>query len=107
MLAVPQDEIDQSQIKTGEKIFQGNCTACHNLTGYTKLSGRSVGPDLSGVTERREMEWLKKWIYNNKTLRESGDADASMMCVTKGSNAHATWPFALRTVSKREHRGFR
>tara|TARA_Y100001970_G_C14163597_1_gene819975 strand:- start:345 stop:1610 length:1266 start_codon:yes stop_codon:yes gene_type:complete len=67
---------EDSEIKIGEKIFQGNCTACHNLTGYTKLSGRSVGPDLSGVTDRREIDWLKKWIKNNKELRESGDKDA-------------------------------
>tara|TARA_A100001037_G_C15144453_1_gene635522 strand:+ start:283 stop:1548 length:1266 start_codon:yes stop_codon:yes gene_type:complete len=67
---------DDPEIKIGEKIFQGNCTACHNLTGYTKLSGRSVGPDLSGVTDRREIDWLKKWIKNNKELRESGDKDA-------------------------------
>ena len=55
----------------GEKIFKQNCTACHTIGG-----GRLVGPDLSGVTEKREDKWLKSWITNSQDLIASGDADA-------------------------------
>ncbi len=54
----------------GKKIFKANCAACH------KLDKKLVGPALGGVTERRETEWLKKWIKDNNALRNSGDATA-------------------------------
>jgi mono/diheme cytochrome c family protein len=55
----------------GAKIFKQNCTACH-VIGETKL----IGPGLKGVTEKRNKEWLKKWINNSSELIASGDADA-------------------------------
>jgi mono/diheme cytochrome c family protein len=54
----------------GKKLFKQNCAACH------KLDKKAIGPALAGVTERREEEWLLKWIKNNAELRASGDADA-------------------------------
>jgi len=41
----------------GEEIFQGNCAGCHTIG-----KGNLVGPDLSGVTLRREENWLIKQI---------------------------------------------
>ena len=41
----------------GEEIFQGNCAGCHTIG-----KGNLVGPDLSGVTIRREENWLIKQI---------------------------------------------
>ena len=55
----------------GAQIFKQNCTACHVL-GETKL----IGPGLKGITEKRDKEWLKKWINNSSELIASGDADA-------------------------------
>lgn len=55
----------------GEKLFKQNCTACHTIGG-----GRLVGPDLIGITEKREDKWLKSWITNSQDLIASGDADA-------------------------------
>src|SRR4030065_1033317 len=37
----------------GEGIFQQKCSACHTVGG-----GRSVGPDLAGVTSTRDRAWL-------------------------------------------------
>jgi len=54
----------------GKKLFKSNCASCH------KLDKKLVGPALGGVTDRREVEWLVKWIQNNAELRASGDADA-------------------------------
>ncbi|MDO5104499.1 c-type cytochrome [Capnocytophaga sp.] len=54
----------------GETLFKTNCMACH------QLDKRAVGPALGGVTERRENEWLHKWINNSAALIASGDADA-------------------------------
>ncbi len=41
----------------GEKIFQVNCAACHTVG-----QGDLVGPDLKGVTTRRDRDWLTRWI---------------------------------------------
>ena len=52
------EELDEELIAKGEKVYQEKaCSSCHTFG-----KGRLVGPDLLGVTERREDEWLKKWI---------------------------------------------
>ncbi len=44
----------------GEQIFRTRCAACHSLTG-NEPSG-ALGPDLIGVTERRDLQWLLEWL---------------------------------------------
>ena len=70
----------------GEQIFKANCTACHTIGG-----GRLIGPDLSGVTEKREDKWLKSWITNSQDLIASGDADA--IAIFEEYNKTAMTPF--------------
>ena len=55
----------------GEKLFKQNCTSCHTIGG-----GRMVGPDLQGVTDKYEKEWLIEWIRNSQALIASGDKRA-------------------------------
>ncbi len=62
--------VDETRQKAGRKIFRQLCSSCH------KLDKKYIGPALGGVTERRENDWLKKWIRNNAELRASGDGDA-------------------------------
>lgn len=62
--------VSEETIKAGETLFKAKCSACH------ALDRRVTGPALKGVTERREVDWLIKWINNNADLRQSGDADA-------------------------------
>jgi len=56
-----------SQTPEDEKNFQ-QCKACHTIGG-----GKLVGPDLKGITERREEVWLIKFIQNSQELIQSGD----------------------------------
>ena len=58
-------------IKSGEKLFKQNCTACHTMT-----TARLVGPGLEGVADKYEKEWLIKWIRNSQSLIASGDERA-------------------------------
>lgn len=62
--------VSEETIKSGEALFKSKCQSCH------QLDRRTTGPALTGVTERREMDWLIQWIRNNNELRQSGDADA-------------------------------
>lgn len=52
----------------GKDLFQKNCSVCH-LIGQGKL----VGPDLMGVTQRREKAWIEKFIRNSQEVIKSGD----------------------------------
>ncbi|HPQ08782.1 MAG TPA: cytochrome c [Bacteroidia bacterium] len=54
----------------GAAIFKQNCGMCH------KLGARLVGPDLSGVTQRRSKEWIHKFVKSSQSLVKSGDKDA-------------------------------
>ena len=41
----------------GKAIFKDKCAACHTVGG-----GGLVGPDLAGVTARRDAQWLDRFI---------------------------------------------
>jgi cytochrome c2 len=53
-------------------LFARKCSACHT---YGK--GDRVGPDLKGVTARRERAWLLSWIRSSQRMIESGDPTAA------------------------------
>lgn len=64
-LTIP--ESAQAQSAEAEKNF-AVCKACHNIDG-PKL----IGPNLKGVTERRDEAWLIKFIRNSQELIDAGD----------------------------------
>lgn len=48
----------------GDAVFKEmGCVACHTIG-----KGKLTGPDLQGVTERREEEWLRKWLKSPDTM---------------------------------------
>lgn len=65
--ALARDAIAQDAAQT----FRASCASCHTIGG-----GRLVGPDLKGSHERRERDWLKRFITNPKALIDAGDATA-------------------------------
>lgn len=54
-LATP---IDQELADAGAWYFRRNCSACHHVGGTEAL----IGPNLAGVTQRREMPWIAAMI---------------------------------------------
>lgn len=53
----------------GEKIFQQKCVACHTIGG-----GKLVGPDLKGVTSKRDRSWLFRWIKEPDKMLSEGNS---------------------------------
>ena len=52
----------------GQALFQKACASCHSIG-----DGDRVGPDLLGVTARRDPAWLKRFIAEPAALRKAGD----------------------------------
>ncbi len=60
---------DAADIAKGQEIFAAKgCTACHKIGG-----GKLVGPDLKGVTARRDEAWLKKMILRPDVMIKDDD----------------------------------
>lgn len=55
----------------GQAIFQTKCASCHTIGG-----GRLVGPDLEGVTGRRDPDWLAGFIQAPDQMIADGDPTA-------------------------------
>ena len=53
----------------GESLFRQKCSTCHTLGGGDK----PTGPDLAGVTERRDREWLASFIQDPDKLFKAQD----------------------------------
>jgi len=57
----------------GKLAFESKCLACHSIAGGDKL-----GPDLYGVTKRRNDAWLGRWLKSPEQMLQT-DADAKAL----------------------------
>ncbi len=53
---------------SGERIFRTRCSACHTIG-----LGGDLGPDLLRVTERRDHDWLARWLIEPDVMFDEGD----------------------------------
>jgi cytochrome c551/c552 len=56
----------------GAAIFTSKCAACHTIG-----KGKTVGPDLKGVTSIESHDWLVKWISAPSAVIKAGDSRAA------------------------------
>ena len=63
-----------AQADEGSTIFASKCAACHTIG-----KGKSVGPDLKGITSQESPTWLKQWIASPSALIKSGDPTATRL----------------------------
>jgi len=61
-------------VDEGQHLFQMRCAACHSIG-----KGDGVGPDLLGVTRRRDRTWLTRMIATPDTLLAEGDPLATTL----------------------------
>lgn len=64
----------------GGAIFQDRCSVCHSIGG----GDRATGPDLQGVTERRDREWVLRIIRDPAGLAAEKDAQMAALVETYG-----------------------
>jgi nitrite reductase (NO-forming) len=57
----------------GKVAFESKCLACHSMG-----LGPKMGPDIAGVTKRRNEEWLARWLKSPEQMLKT-DADAHTM----------------------------
>jgi nitrite reductase (NO-forming) len=63
-LYVSVSRADEADVEKGQKLFQSKgCVACHSIG-----KGKITGPDLLGVTQRRDKEWITKWLKSPETM---------------------------------------
>jgi mono/diheme cytochrome c family protein len=55
--------LDTALIRVGARIYQDRCVACHKLE-----AGVAAGPNLRGVAERREPEWIRGMVLNPDSM---------------------------------------
>ena len=58
-------------ISSGENLYRTRCATCHTMNGSEPGSG--LGPDLLGVTARREAGWLLRWLQAPDRMLADGD----------------------------------
>jgi mono/diheme cytochrome c family protein len=58
--------IDPELAEKGAELFKTKgCSACHSIG-----EGRRTGPDLAGVTERRQLDWIANQILHPEVMLE-------------------------------------
>jgi len=58
-------------LSSGEHVFRTRCATCHTIDGSDEPG--ALGPDLLGVTSRREPGWLLRWLQAPDKVLEEGD----------------------------------
>lgn len=64
----PKSVIFDFASRPGQALFKRLCAGCHTVG-----KGSKVGPDLAGVAERRDREWLLRFISDPEKMRSQKD----------------------------------
>jgi nitrite reductase (NO-forming) len=58
----------------GKLAFESKCLACHSIG-----EGRKLGPDLAGVSKRRDRAWLGRWLKEPEKMLQSDAAAQALL----------------------------
>jgi mono/diheme cytochrome c family protein len=73
--------VDPNLAKKGAKVFESRgCQVCHSIRGK---GGQLAGPDLAHVTERRSIDWLKRWLKDPTAMIGSDSIADAMVLASK------------------------
>jgi cytochrome c len=71
--------IDQAMVDRGAALFKTNCTACH------KTNKRFIGPNPTGILERRSPEWVMNMILDPKLMTEEDQCAKDLLVEFNGA----------------------
>lgn len=67
--------IDENLVKKGKTLWtQRACSGCHSIG-----KGKLAGPDLAHLTDRRSVDWVKKWLGNTTSMLESDETAKALL----------------------------
>jgi mono/diheme cytochrome c family protein len=76
LLVLPAGAASQDAlVAQGKQLFEQKCSGCHGLGS----GDRPTGPDLAGITQRAEHDWLARFIREPDKVLASGDPAASAL----------------------------
>jgi protein SCO1 len=61
-------DMDLKEVGKGEYLYKTRCSACHTIG-----AGDATGPDLKGVTARRDRAWVKRYMIEPDKMLAQGD----------------------------------
>ena len=61
-------------VPNGQRLFVSKCSACHTIG-----KGDRLGPDLAGVSARRERAWIARYIQEPDAVLSKGDPIATAL----------------------------
>jgi cbb3-type cytochrome oxidase cytochrome c subunit len=71
--------VDPALAKKGRSIFSNKgCNGCHSIGG-----GRRAGPDLAGVTERRDTDWVRRFLKDPTGMLQTDSIAMAMLAEAK------------------------
>ncbi|MGN6647835.1 MAG: c-type cytochrome [Cytophaga sp.] len=53
-------------VSEGEQLFNSNCKSCH------RLGEDAVGPDLAYIGQRRDFDWIVRYVHNSRRMIDGG-----------------------------------
>jgi cytochrome c2 len=66
--ALPKVENPSHEMVKGKELFENNCKSCHAASDEIV-----IGPGLKGISQRRDLAWITKWVQNSGNVIKSGD----------------------------------
>jgi mono/diheme cytochrome c family protein len=67
----PNFVVDNAKAEMGGEVWRTKaCFVCHTV-GDMKGTARGTAPDLGGVVERREIDWLKRFLTDTERMLEA------------------------------------
>ena len=80
------------RLSDGERLFRTRCAACHTIGEHVignavPTDANRMGPDLLGVTERRDRAWLARWIREPDVMLQEKDPLAMQLFAAYGEVA--------------------
>ena len=85
-----------AQAQETEDFYRQNCFSCHTIGG-----GPLVGPDLKDVAQRKDREWLIRFILNPQAMIDGGDPYALKIFEESRNQLMPTVPGITRDRAER------